>query len=294
MVNLSQSFRDPAQITGLWNHPAMNPKLLEARADKGFTQTLGRLGVTLLVTREYEHLVLALEPHQTTWMALPHPSGLLADRSSQTLHIACTRNPNLLMELKGETLLPTRARFLPGSLYLHELALIGKTIYANAVGQNAIVSLDYTQGAKRVWWPAALDGKKQAFHKNYLQLNSIAAGKSLKTSFSRHPATGSSQKFPATRGNFPVDRQGRYFFGGDPRARGLGAHTAALGPSSGRRALGQQQRLRRGGACSKGKVGALDPQGRMDPGALFYSRCSFRGGFQSAAPVSGLRPGSSA
>jgi uncharacterized protein (TIGR03032 family) len=210
MVNLSQSLRDPAQITGLWNHPSVNPKLLEARADKGFTQTLGRLGVTLLVTREYEHLVLALKPRQTTWMALPHPSGLLADRSTQTLHIACTRNPNLLMELRGETLLPARARFLPGSLYLHELALIGKKIYANAVGQNAIVSLDYTQGAKRVWWPAALDGKKRAFDKNYLQLNSIAAGKTLKTSFFSASSDRIKSKVPGDP-KFPVDRQGVLF-----------------------------------------------------------------------------------
>ena len=229
-MNPQLMFRNPAQVVGLWNESTFNPKLLEAKTDKGWTKTLGRLGVTLLVSREYEHLVLALEPRRTTWFHIPHPSGLLVDRAQNSLHIACTRNPNLLMELKGEVLVPIRARFFPGSLYLHELALIGKTIYGNAVGENAIVSLDYNQGAKRVWWPSCIGRKKPIFHKNHIQLNSIAAGKTLKDSFFSASSDRILRKVPGDL-DFPVDRKGVIFSGAtrEPIARGLTRpHSARL------------------------------------------------------------------
>ncbi len=112
-------FRDPAQVTGLWTGQPADPKVLLAQADRGWKETLKRLDITLLVTREYEHLVLALGPRETSWLPIPHPSGLAVDRSKGTVHLACTRSPNFLVELKGETLVPRRVKFLPGSLYLH-------------------------------------------------------------------------------------------------------------------------------------------------------------------------------
>ena len=218
----SRMFRDPAQVVGLWSESGFNPKLLEVEADKGWKETLKRLDVTLLVSREYEHLVLGLSHQQTTWLQVPHPSGLVVDRPNKTIHLACTRNPNLLMELRGEKLLPTRVRFLPGSLYLHELALIGKELYGNAVGQNAIVRLDYDRGAQKVWWPNCINNSNRGFHRNYLQLNSIAAGKTLKDSFFTASSDRILKQVPGEP-NFPVDRRGVLFSGrtGEPVAWGL-------------------------------------------------------------------------
>jgi uncharacterized protein (TIGR03032 family) len=207
-----QMLRDPAQITGLWSESGIHPKLLEHDADKGWKRTLERLGVTLLVTREYEHLVLAINHQATTWIHLPHPSGLVVDHSKETVHLACTRNPNILMEFRGETLLPTRARFLPGSLYLHDLAIIGSDLYGNAVGQNAIVRLDYDLGDERVWWPKCIGDRKPVFDKNHIQLNSIAAGKTLKDSFFSATSDQVTQKVPGDP-DFPVDGRGGIFSG---------------------------------------------------------------------------------
>jgi uncharacterized protein (TIGR03032 family) len=205
--------RDPSQITGLWNDAGIGPKPLESHADRGWKETLRRLGVTLLVTREYEHLVLALNHRRTTWLHLPHPSGLVVDPQKGAVHIACTRNPNLLMELQGQVLLPKRVRFLPGALYLHDLALIGSKLYGNSVGQNAIVRLDYDLGAERVWWPQCIErAGKPLFKRNHLQLNSIAAGKTLGGSFF---SASVDRVLPQVPGDpdYPVDHRGVIFSG---------------------------------------------------------------------------------
>lgn len=214
--------RDPAQITGLWNETGVNPKLLEAHEDRGWKQTLKRLGVTLLVTREYEHLVLALHSGRTTWLHVPHPAGIVADRRHGVVHIASTRNPNILIELRGKVLLPTRLRVLPGSLYLHDLALIGSALYGNAVGKNAIVRLDYDSGAEIVWWPKCIERGHPVFQKNHIQMNSIAAGKTLKDSFFSASIDRVLHKVPGDP-DFPVDRKGVIFSGStrEPVAYGL-------------------------------------------------------------------------
>ncbi len=204
--------RDPAQIVGLWNETGVDPKLLECQADKGWKQTLERLGITLLVTREYEHLVLALSHPTTTWIHVPHPSGLAVNRPKGTVHIACTRNPNLLMELGGNPLLPTRARFLPGRLYLHDLAFIGAQLHGNAVGQNVVVRLDYDLGATRVWWPKCIGDRKPIFQKNHIQLNSIAAGRTLRDSFFSATSDQVTKKVPGDP-DYPVEGRGGIFSG---------------------------------------------------------------------------------
>lgn len=226
-----QMLRDPAQITGLWSDAGLHRKALEARPDAGWKKVLGRLGVTLLVTREYEHLVLALAPGDTTWMHLPHPSGLVADRAKGVVHIACTRNPNLLLELAGPTLLPRRARFFPGALYLHDLAFIGGKLYGNSVGQNAVVRLDYEGGVERVWWPKAIELKgRPVFTRNHLQLNSIAAGATLARSYFSASAAAIQDRVPGDP-KFPVDGLGVVFSGSTrkPAAGGLTRpHSARL------------------------------------------------------------------
>ena len=56
----SAEWRDTAQVCSQWREAsALDPRLLESKASSGWWATLERLGMTLLVTREYEHLVMA-------------------------------------------------------------------------------------------------------------------------------------------------------------------------------------------------------------------------------------------
>ena len=92
-------WRDTAQICSQWREAAdTDPRLLESRATKGWWTTLERLGITLFVTREYEHLVLALSVARgrpkTTFFPVPHPSGSGVDRKARKVYLASTRNPN--------------------------------------------------------------------------------------------------------------------------------------------------------------------------------------------------------
>ena len=203
---LARALRDPAQIVAQWE-PAgpVDPALLHSRASPGWWDLLARLDVTLLVTREYEHLLVALStldgrPH-ATHLALPHPSGIAADLVRGDVHVAATRNPNqiyVLRPLAGMlTAQGSAARraagqaaharddrsSYPGALYLHDLAMVGGVLHGNAVGENAVVALPGGGVAERVWWPRAIetaDGPE--FGRNHLQLNSIAAGPDLASS----------------------------------------------------------------------------------------------------------------
>jgi uncharacterized protein (TIGR03032 family) len=172
-------------------------------------------GVCLLVTREYEHLVVAFSDGSQTHMVLPHPSGLAV--SDERVTVASTRNPNQLVELRpadaeGRPLVPVRTAFHPGALYLHELAYVGGVLHGNAVGQNAVVRLD-RERAERVWWPQAIEmDTGPDFSRNYLQLNSIAAGSSVTSSFFSASAARMSARRPGHR-NFPVDGRGVIFSG---------------------------------------------------------------------------------
>jgi uncharacterized protein (TIGR03032 family) len=204
-------WRDPRQVVALWaggERPS-----LRTRVRGGFWEALE--GVCLLVTREYEHLVVALAGGGQTHMALPHPSGLAV--SDERVTVASTRNPNQLVELrpadaKGRPLVPVRTAFHPGALYLHELAYVGGVLHGNAVGQNAVVRLD-RERAERVWWPKAIETDAGPdFSRNYLQLNSIAAGSSVESSFFSASADRTSSRRPGHR-NFPVDRRGVIFSG---------------------------------------------------------------------------------
>jgi uncharacterized protein (TIGR03032 family) len=246
-------WRNPSQIVSQWQDAAdLDPKLLQFRVRGAWWETLAACGITLLVTREYEHLLLAMGAGSTgptvSYMPLPHPSGLAVDRERGLVHIASTRNPNQVYDLGPVTglsarldvkagglddrpLVPLRSRFFPGSMYMHDLALIGGALYANSVGQNAVVRLDDDGGYERVWWPRCIerDGAP-AFGKNYIQLNSIAAGDDLASSF----FSASSEKISARRPghkNFPVDKRGVVFSGAtrEPMARGLTRpHSARL------------------------------------------------------------------
>jgi len=98
-------------------------------------------------------------------------------------------------------------------LYLHDLALIDGQLHANAVGMNAVVRLPDAGGFEYVWWPRCIDSDGgPRFEKNYLQLNSLAAGPSVASSFFTASTDAPSGRRPGHL-NFPVDRRGVVFSG---------------------------------------------------------------------------------
>ena len=145
-------WRHPAQVVSQWRQAAeVDPRLLQYRVRGEWWSTLAAAGLTLLITREYEHLVIAMSVSErgrpaVTYHPLPHPSGLVADRGGGLVYIASTRNPNQIYELApvrqvprrgmrpdatdDRSLIPVRSRFLPGCLYLHDLELIGGVLPA--------------------------------------------------------------------------------------------------------------------------------------------------------------------
>jgi uncharacterized protein (TIGR03032 family) len=246
-------WRDPAEVATEWNGASeVDPKLLEHRTTGEWWSLLEQLGITLIVSREYEHLLLAMGAPQGTpeisYLPIPHPSGLVVDPDSWTLHVASTRNPNQVVDLlpTGEPagqadvswargtdrpFVPVRSRFLPGCLYLHDLVMVGGGLHANAVGMNAVISISVDGRYEPAWWPRAIDTPSgPAFGANYLQLNSIAAGRTLEESFFSASSDHISSRRPGHR-NYPVDRRGVIFSGSsrEPIARGLTRpHSARL------------------------------------------------------------------
>ncbi len=245
-------WRDPAQIASQWQEAAETDRRLLRHTVRGaWWETLEGAG-TLLVTREYEHLVMALRVSEKgpaiSYMPLPHPSGLAVDRARGIVYLASTRIPNQVYDLVPATgylprldvqseplaerpLIPVRSRFFPGCLYLHDLALIKGALHASAVGQNAIVRLSEDGGYERVWWPRCIETDAgPLFGRNHIQLNSIAAGPDLKTSFFSASLDRLSARRPGHQ-HLPVDGRGVIFSGAtrEPVARGLTRpHSARL------------------------------------------------------------------
>lgn len=249
----ADTWRDPSDVVGFGGTaPALDPRSLRARVSGQWWDVLQQLDVTLLVSREYENLLVAVANHDgmrsETFLQVPHPSGIAVDPATATVHIACTRNPNQILDLVPATgfmnradsapptdlvspLVPSLSRYYPGSLYLHDLALIGGELHGNAVGHNCIVRFPVAGGFERVWWPEAINTPSGPDHsRNYLQLNSIAAGPTIEQSwFSASTATVSARR-PGHL-NFPVDGRGVLYRGdsGLPVHRGLTRpHSARL------------------------------------------------------------------
>ncbi|HZX68471.1 MAG TPA: DUF4915 domain-containing protein, partial [Candidatus Elarobacter sp.] len=182
-----------------------------------------------------------------TYLRLPHPSGIAFDRTRDMLYVASTRNPNRIVALgrarglleRGDVtrgvraegqLVPLRSWYLPGCSYLHDLAMVGDTLHANATGQNAVVAVD-DKGARIVWWPTSIErDRAPRTDRNYLQLNSIAAGPDLASSFFSASGERPGRYRPA-HPQYPVDRRGVIFSGAtrEPVVRGLTRpHSARL------------------------------------------------------------------
>ena len=249
-----KEFRNPAQIVSYWQDAdRIDPRLLEFETTGQWWSTLGDSAVTLLVTREYEHLLLSMHVSDSSgptvsMMRMPHPSGLAIDHAQGVVHVASTRNPNQIFDLmpldglaprldvdevslSDKPLLPVRTRFYPGCLYIHDLAMIEGELHANSVGQNAVVRLSGSGAYERVWWPKCIEKDDgPVFGRNHLQLNSIAAGPTLEASF----FSASTDEMTALRPgdpSFPVDRRGVIFSAAtrEPIVRGLTRpHSARL------------------------------------------------------------------
>jgi uncharacterized protein (TIGR03032 family) len=241
-----RAWRDPAQIAGQWLGAAPpDPRLLETTVRGDWWGLLDALRITLLVTREYEHLVIAMSvqrgaPH-ISYLVLPHPCGLAVDPQTHVIHIASTRNPNVVIDLapavatggRGGPAVatPRSARYYPGRLYLHDLAFVGGRLCGNAVGCNSVVLLRDDASWEHAWWPKAVDQRTEpAFDRNHLQLNSIAAGSDFESSFFSASTERIGSRKPGHR-NFPADRRGVVFSGRtrEPIVRGLTRpHSARL------------------------------------------------------------------
>lgn len=252
-VTHTAEWRDPRQVTSQWREAdRVAPALLAHRVTGKFWETLARLKITLLAGREYEHLLMGLtvdrgRPRVTYW-PVPHPGGLAVDRKKQTVYVASTRNPNQVYTLAPVSgmirridapfrapahrpLVPVASWFLPGSLYLHDLAMIGGRLHGNAVGWNAVVRFDDTGRVRPVWWPKSVTvrGRPDATC-NHLQLNSIAAGRTLRDSFFTASSAAPGAVKPGDP-RYPVDRRGVVFSGASrlPVAQGLTRpHSARL------------------------------------------------------------------
>jgi len=246
----SAEWRDAAQITSCWREAAaIDPSLLESRVRGSWWDTLEELGVTLLVTREYEHLVIGMSarrgsPH-ISYFPVPHPSGLAVQ--NERVHLASTRNPNQVFQFqpvnatlqrsdiktkipRGNPLLPVSSVLYPVCLYLHDLALFGSTLHGNAVGHNAVARLHANGRFERVWWPKCIEsGGAPAFTRNHIQLNSIAAGRTLRESFFSASSCSVGRLRPGHL-NYPVDGRGVIFSGRtrEPICTGLTRPHSAL------------------------------------------------------------------
>jgi uncharacterized protein (TIGR03032 family) len=231
----SGEWRDQAQIASQWREAALvKPSILRSRARGDWWGILEASGLTLFVTREYEHLVVALcvekGSPRVSFFPVPHPSGLVVDRDRQRVFIASTRNPNQVFVLKpvhgllqrrdirsrsnaSSVMVPVSSSYYPGSLYLHDLALYGQRLFGNAVGHNAVTELRADGGFAYEWWPKCVEVKGRPVRScNFIQMNSIAAGKTLQESFFSASSAVMGRRRPGHL-DFPVDRRGVIFSG---------------------------------------------------------------------------------
>ncbi|MDE2184663.1 MAG: DUF4915 domain-containing protein, partial [Alphaproteobacteria bacterium] len=183
---------------------AFDPSLLAFETAGPFWEILEAERMSLAVSREYEHFVVVLGatngvPRQSV-LPLPHPSGIAFDQTRCELILSSTRTPNLIFWLRpvtaedfrreivpeklqppeGVLFLPYRSVMLPGTLNIHEIALVGEELVATVTGHNFLARISQRGAWQRTWWPLCLDAVgRDGFRENHLQLNGIAAGATI-------------------------------------------------------------------------------------------------------------------
>lgn len=240
------ALRHPSEIFGTsFETAGITKNTLKYTASPTFIKLLHDLKITLVASREYENLLIALNTESRkkinqSFFHLPHPSGIAVDRNSNTMYVAATRNPNQVIEFKvternldrlkfpkpknDRVLLPARTKYYPGEYYFHDLALCDNKLYANSVGMNCVIEVDFNSQSPEqpLWWPACIekDGKPNT-RANYIQLNSIALGKNLESSFFSASGAKMSSRRPG-HANYPVDKKGVIFSGATREPMGFG------------------------------------------------------------------------
>jgi uncharacterized protein (TIGR03032 family) len=249
------ALRHPSEIFGTsFEQAGITANTLKYKATPSFTALLHQLGITLIVGREYENMLIALNSAdgaklRQSFFHLPHPSGIAVDHKNNCMYVAATRNPNQIIEFRVtkshlgrlkfpgkpemNLLMPARSKYYPGEYYFHDLALCKNKLYANSVGMNCIIEVDMDSPTpeKPLWWPTCVDKNGTPDTRaNYIQLNSIAIGDSLSKSFFSASGAKISARRPG-HANYPVDKQGVIFSGktGEVIATGLTRpHSARL------------------------------------------------------------------
>ena len=236
----------------------MDSRILHARTRGPWWEFLDHSGLTIFVGREYEHLVLAISmwrgKPRVSYLPLPHPSGIAFDARRNLLHIASTRNPNQVFSLAPITsmlplhrltaqpllaeyrpMVPKLSVVVPGSFYLHDLALIDGRLHGAAAGRNTVICLDPPSLPHDSWWPRSVahdDGPLT--DRNYLQLNSIAAAATLQASYFTASSARPATRRPGHR-DYRINRRGVIFSGAtrEPSTHGLTRpHSARLTANS--------------------------------------------------------------
>ena len=310
----SADWRDTAQVSSQWREAeGTDPRLLEARASQGWWATLERLGITLLVTREYEHLVLALSVSKgrprTTFFPMPHPSGLTVDRQAGKVYIASTRNPNQVYTFKplasqlersdlklpaadGIPLMPATASYYPGSLYIHALWRSGR---------SAVSCTPMRSDIAMPWWRTVL-AREQLLRARVVA--EVHRGLQPQSDSAQLDCRGQNAGAIVLLGVVSRGRQAaartlelsggrarRHLLGSDPTADLQRPHATALGASAQGRGVGGQQRLWRSG-FRRGRAAAGGEQATgMDTRPLHPRRHGFRGDFAHYPEVRPLRAG---
>ncbi len=240
------ALRHPSEIFGTsFDNAGITKNTLKFSASDSFIKLLHDRNLTLIASREYENMVIALNATgkkkiEQSFIHLPHPSGIAVDRKNNAMYVAATRNPNQIVEFKvsadylrrlkigkqeEKVLLASRSKYYPGEYYFHDLAFCDGKLYANSVGMNCVIEIDFSRQSpeKPLWWPKCIevDGKPNT-KANYIQLNSIAIGKDIKSSFFSASGIKISSRRPGHI-NYPVDKQGVIFSGktGEPIGFGL-------------------------------------------------------------------------
>ncbi len=216
---LNRQYLEPTRNLVLPESGSVSSSVLAYEADEGWWEVLAETGLGVVVSREYEHLVVAMSWAEGPWLShleLPHPSGLWWDATARTLYLSSTRWPNQIIEFltvdrdtppsdlhppevpaldDRALLVPVRSWFLPGSLDIHEVGMLGRDVVFTATGHNFLGRLLPEGGWRRLWWPAALDrldpaAGRRPFDERYFQLNGMAVGTELDgflfTAFSDH------------------------------------------------------------------------------------------------------------